>query len=545
MAARARGADAAAAHGANAGWRSTGATRLSIGAALALITLVGGASSLGASTTTTEATTTTVPLQSAAAPSWTVYHGDPAGSGVAASITAVDVSSPAWTSPVLDGALYGEPLVSGGRIFVATENDTVYALSATTGAVVWSKHVGSPVPSRSLPCGDITPTVGITGTPVIDEARGEVFVVADEMVNGSPAHRLVGLNTATGTVELNQNVDPSGSTPAAILQRTGLTLDAGHVVFSYGGNFGDCSTYHGWVMSAPEAGGPPAAFAVDSGPGESQGAIWMGGAAPVVDAAGNIWVVAGNGSVTSTTHAYDHSDSVLELSPSLMLTQYFAPSTWASENASDLDLSTGVALLPSGQVMAAGKDRVVYLLDGSKLGGIGGQQASLAGACGTVIDGGLAVVHDRLPALPERPHRRAASASPAGLHLRWSSSVGGGPPIVAGGLVWTIGSNGVLYGLNLATGVVREQATIGAPANHFPPPPWVPASCWRRPPTMSWLSRPARLLRAPPRRRSDGRRRPRRRRPGGTDPWIVVAAIAGGLVVLGVVTWFLLRRRRA
>ena len=363
MAARARGADAAAAHGANAGWRSTGATRLSIGAALALIALVGGAPSLGASTTT-EATTTAVPLRSAAAPSWTVYHGDPAGSGVAASVTSVNVSSPAWTSPALDGSLYGEPLVSGGRVFVATENDTVYALSATTGAVVWSKHVASPVPSRSLPCGDITPTVGITGTPVLDEARGEVFVVADEMVNGRPAHQLVGLSTATGTVELNQNVDPSGSTPAAILQRTGLTLDAGHVVFSYGGNFGDCSTYHGWVMSAPEAGGTPAAFAVDSGPGESQGAIWMGGAAPVVDAAGNIWVVAGNGSVTSTTHAYDDSDSVLELSPSLTLTQYFAPSTWASENASDLDLSTGVALLPDGQVVAAGKDRVVYLWTG-------------------------------------------------------------------------------------------------------------------------------------------------------------------------------------
>ena len=547
MAARARGADAAAAHGANAGWRSTGATRLSIGAALALIALVGGAPSLGASTTTTEATTTAVPLRSAAAPSWTVYHGDPAGSGVAASITAVDVSSPAWTSPTLDGALYGEPLVSGGRVFVATENDTVYALSATTGAVVWSKHVGSPVPSRSLPCGDITPTVGITGTPVIDEARGEVFVVADEMVNGSPAHRLVGLNTATGTVELNQNVDPSGSTPAAILQRTGLTLDAGHVVFSYGGNFGDCSTYHGWVMSAPEAGGPPAAFAVDSGPGESQGAIWMGGAAPVVDAAGNIWVVAGNGSVTSTTHAYDHSDSVLELSPSLMLTQYFAPSTWASENASDLDLSTGVALLPSGQVMAAGKDRVVYLLDGSKLGGIGGQQASLADACGTVIDGGLAVVGTTvyLPCL-SGPIAVQTSDSPAGLHLRWSSSVGGGPPIVAGGLVWTIGSNGVLYGLNPATGAVREQATIGAPANHFPTPS-VGAGLLLAPSADHVVAFPAASAAAGATTTTIGRTTTTAPPPsaGGTDPWIVVAAIAGGLVVLGAVTWFLRRRRRA
>ena len=57
----------------------------------------------------------------------------------------------------------------------------------------WSTHVGTPVPSGSLPCGDISPTVGITGTPVIDETRGEIFVVADELVNGSPAHELVGL----------------------------------------------------------------------------------------------------------------------------------------------------------------------------------------------------------------------------------------------------------------------------------------------------------------------------------------------------------------
>ena len=188
-------------------------------------------------------------------------------------------------------------------------------------------------------------------------------MVADELVDGSPAHELVGLSTATGKVELTQDVDPAGSDPAALLQRTGLTLDAGRVVFGFGGNYGDCSSYHGWVISVPEAGGTPAEFAVDSAPGESQGAIWMGGAAPVVDANGNIWVEAGNGSVYSSSHAYDDSDSVLELSPSLTLLQYFAPSSWASNNASDLDMSTAPALLADGQVVAAGKSRIVYLLE--------------------------------------------------------------------------------------------------------------------------------------------------------------------------------------
>jgi len=130
--------------------------------------------------------------------SWTVYHGDAAGSGASGAVTAVDTSSAAWTSPVLDGQLYGEPLVSSGDVFVATENDTVYALSTSTGRVVWSNHIASPVPASALPCGDISPTVGITGTPVIDPLRNELFVVADELANGHPVHKLVGLDLSSG-----------------------------------------------------------------------------------------------------------------------------------------------------------------------------------------------------------------------------------------------------------------------------------------------------------------------------------------------------------
>jgi outer membrane protein assembly factor BamB len=400
-----------------------------------------------------------------------VYHGDLLGDGNAAAVTSVSLSSPAWTSPALDGQLYGEPLVSNGRVYVATENDTVYALSASNGAVAWSTHVGTPVPSSALPCGDISPTVGITGTPVIDPARSEVFVVADELVNQAPAHELIGLDTATGKVELTQDVDPPGSTPSALLQRTGLTLDAHRVVFGYGGNFGDCSTYHGWVESVPEAGGAADSFQVDSGSGESQGAVWMGGAAPVVDAGGNVWVEAGNGSVKSPSGPYDDSDSVLELSSALTLTQYFAPATWASENATDLDMSTAPALLSDGQVVAAGKDRTAYLLDGAHLGGIGGEQSSLPDACGDVIDGGPAVGGTTvyLPCL-KGPVAVQVSSAPAGLRVLWQSTSGGGPPIVAAGLVWTIGQDGVLYGLSPTTGAIVQHATVGTPANHFPTP---------------------------------------------------------------------------
>ena len=103
--------------------------------------------------------------------------------------------------------------------------------------------MATPVPSTALPCGDIGPTVGITGTPVVDPTRDEIFAVADELVAGQPKHVLIGLSAATGKLELTQAVDPSGADPAALLQRTGLTLDAGQVVFGMGGNDGDCATY--------------------------------------------------------------------------------------------------------------------------------------------------------------------------------------------------------------------------------------------------------------------------------------------------------------
>lgn len=401
--------------------------------------------------------------------SWTVYHGDAAGSGDAPSVTAVATGSPAWSSPALDGSLYGEPLVSSGNVYVATENDTVYALSASTGAVVWSRHIASPVPASSLPCGDISPTVGITGTPVIDSARDEIFVVADELVSGEPTHVVVGLNTASGAIDMTQNVDPPGGEPASLLQRTGLTLDSGQVVFGMGGNYGDCATYRGTVVSLNETGGTPKFFMVDAAAGESQGAIWMGGAAPAVDANSNIWVSAGNGSIHSASQPYDDSDSALELSSALQLLQYFAPTTWAQNNAEDLDMSMAPTLLSDGHVLVAGKSRIVYLLNGTHLGGIGGQVATLGAACSDDIDGGSAVVGDTVY-LPCVSGPVAVEVTASGLSLGWRATVGGGPPIVAAGLVWTIGQNGTLYGLDPSTGSVKQQAPIGAPANHFPTP---------------------------------------------------------------------------
>jgi hypothetical protein len=403
-----------------------------------------------------------------AATSWTVYHGDPLGSGVDTSGVSFSSATRAWSSPVLDGQNYGEPLEATGRVYVATENDTIYALAANTGAVLWSSHVGTPVPSGDLPCGDISPTVGITGTPVLDVARGEIFAVADELIGGTPAHFLVGLNMYTGTTLLDVNVDPPGQLPSAILQRTGLNLSNGNVVFGYGGNDGDCSTYSGWVGSVPEGGGTPGYYqAVPIG---NDGAVWMGGAAPEVDGAGNIWVATGNG---SSSTPYDFSDSVLQLSPGLARTQYFAPSNWSFMNSHDQDLgSTAPALLSNGTALQVGKNQLAYLVSQSNLGGNTGMGIATASVCPGAIAGGGDAVVGNVVYVPCESGLQAVqtSASPPSVSVLWTNASGAaGPPISAGGLIWSIGGT-ALDGLNPSTGVTVEQLNVGSQANHFPTP---------------------------------------------------------------------------
>lgn len=106
---------------------------------------------------------------------WPTYHLNAGRSGNDTNEPSFQTLSSSWTVGPLDGAIYAEPLVDGTNIIVATENDSVYALSASSGAVVWHVRLGKPRTSN-FPCGDIVP-LGITGTPVID--HGSLFVLAE------------------------------------------------------------------------------------------------------------------------------------------------------------------------------------------------------------------------------------------------------------------------------------------------------------------------------------------------------------------------------
>src|SRR5215468_6028837 len=111
------------------------------------------------------------------AAAWPTYGRDAARSGVAAGVAAPGPLTASWRVR-LDGAVYGQPLLVGNLVIAATENDSVYGLDQATGRVIWRTHVGTPVPLASLPCGNIDP-LGITGTPVYDQASGLVYAVAE------------------------------------------------------------------------------------------------------------------------------------------------------------------------------------------------------------------------------------------------------------------------------------------------------------------------------------------------------------------------------
>ncbi len=462
-------------------------------AGLCLAAVVGSSS---ASATTPSAPTGAAvgPRPSAVVASdWTTFDHDGQRTGVDTSGNSFAHATAAWTSATLDGQLYGQPLVAGGRVFTATENDTVYALAADSGAVLWSKHLGTPLTPSNVPglCGNIQPTVGITGTPVIDPGRAEIFVVATIATAHNAVHRLVGLDLYTGNVLLNEAVDPPGASPAFQLQRVSLGLTDGRVIIGFGGNAGDCEPYHGLVVSAPEDGSPPATFTVANQPGDGQGAVWMGGAGPSIDAHGNVWVATGNSEHHSSADAYDQSDSVLELSPNMQLLQSFAPHDWYTDNNNDLDLGSGApALLPNGLVFEVGKSQTAYVLSQAHLGGIGGQVASTNGFC--FSDGGSADLNGTLfvPCSNGIHSVTVTSSAPA---AHWTTSSGAhGSPIVAGGEVWSIG-NGTLYALDAATGAELQHSP-----RRRPPTAW----CWHRLPTRSMPSsvRPAcPVLRPPPR----------------------------------------------
>jgi len=392
---------------------------------------------------------------------WWSYHRDLARSGVDNDLSPAGQVTAAWSAN-LDAAVYAQPLVVNGTLVAATENDSLYGLDPATGAVRWRNHLASPVARSVLPCGNIDP-LGITGTPVYDPASKLVFAVAETQVSGRVTHLLVGVDPATGQQRVGRGIDPPFSDPLASQQRGALTVTAGKVYVPYGGLAGDCGAYRGTVVASNTSGtGSLLSFTV---PTAREGGIWAP-PGPVLDRSGNLLVQVGN--TATTSGSWDGGDSVLKLSPDLHLLDSFAPRSWAQDNAVDADLgSTSPSLTANGYVLAVGKSSTAYTLRAGQLGGIGGQ-AQTAQLCAAY--GGTAVVANTVY-VPCSSGLQAVSVDSAGVpHVLWrASSAVTGSPVVGGGLVWSLNPGGTLYGLDPASGAIRQQVNMPATSRFASP----------------------------------------------------------------------------
>jgi outer membrane protein assembly factor BamB len=432
--------------------------------ALALAALLLGTAGCGGSKSTstpngTASNGSTGASTRAPTAAWPTYHRDLARTGLDSTSPPLAQVRQKWTTQI-DAQLYAEPLVAGGRVFAATEGNSLYALDAGTGRPLWRVRLGTPVDGATLPCGNINPS-GITGTPAIDAGHRTVYAVGFLQ----PAHHvLFAVNLATGRVRWRRAIDPPGADPKVHQQRAALALSRGRVYVAYGGLFGDCGGYHGWVVSVP-ASGPSGTLQAFQVPTQREGAIWAP-SGPAVDARGNLFVATGNG---SSTNSFDFGNSVIRLSPSLQRTAFWAPRNAATLNAQDTDLgSTGPLLLPGDRAFIIGKEGVAYLLDAGRLGGIGAQLASRAVCSGAFGGSAYAAGLVYVPCVDGLVAVRATGGALAG---GWRGpGFRAGPPIVAGGAVWTVDLDaGVLYALNARTGAVRFRASIDRPAQFTTP----------------------------------------------------------------------------
>ena len=293
--------------------------------------------------------------------------------------------------PEISGHVYAQPLLwrlpgsNVAMLLVATENDIVYALDSRTGAELWHRSLGTPVSRSKLPCGNIDP-LGITGTPVIDPARAAVYL--DAVVDlGGPRHLVFALALKDGTVLRGWPVDVARSlkasgqdfNPAEQNERGALTIVGGRLYVPFGGHYGDCGQYHGWVVGVPLEDPQHLISWETRVPG---GGVWAPGG--ISTDGQSLFIATGN---TFGAQSWSDGEAVERLPLNLhALSQpadYFAPSNWRELDRRDADLGGSNPLLltvPTSRgekrfVLALGKDGHAYLLDRENLGGVGGSVA--------------------------------------------------------------------------------------------------------------------------------------------------------------------------
>ena len=409
------------------------------------------------------------------------YHGsaDRAGHYVIANLTPQRARSMHLDSAFdgrVDGHVYTQPLlfhVAGHELLiVATENNVVDALDASTGKLIWQRSVGQPVPLSILPCGNINP-LGITGTPVINASRRAIYLDAIVLTRAGPQHLVFGLSVDNGRVlpgfpvNVGEALTAQGMhfTPTYQNQRGALLIMQNTLYIPYGGNQGDCGRYHGWVVGV-SLNDPRRVIAWSTQ--AAGGGIWTPGG--TVSDGQSLFVATGN---TFNASQWENGEAVIrfgvDLRPPASLVDYFAPSDWPTLDAYDLDLggTNPVTLNLGGShlILALGKDGKAYLLDRDNLGGIGGALAVEKVSSAQIITapaeypGSSSVAFVALHGLGSRCPRTIFNPSLIVLKVQvqptpaistaWCGSLNGtGAPIVtttdgiANPIVWMVGAEG-------------------------------------------------------------------------------------------------------
>jgi outer membrane protein assembly factor BamB len=389
-------------------------------------------------------------VPTAGAADWPTYQGSNSRSGVVSGTPAFRSFRRRFSRSV-DGEVYAQPLIARGVIYVATENNTVYAFR-TNGKPLFHRHLGQPVSGGDLPCGNIDPS-GITGTPAISGNR--LYVVA--FLASGHQHVLYALDTRTGRVLMHHRVDAPD--PIVQQERGALLVDHGRVYVPYGGLYGDCGPYHGYVISVTTGGGGMRTYANPS----AEAGIWAPGGISE-GPSGALLVATGNGAGGGPSQ-FEYANSVLRLSPTLGREGFWAPSDWLNLSGSDTDVGSVAPLpLPGGRVFQGGKDGNGYLLSPG-LGGIGGEleQANLCDA----VFGAMAVSPPYL-IVPCTGALVAVRLEGNRFSVAWKVDGGANAPLIAGGAVIDTDKGGRLRALRLSDGHPLGASDLNQPASSFP-----------------------------------------------------------------------------
>jgi hypothetical protein len=409
------------------------------------------------------------------------YHNDLSRDGVNSQEYALNTSTVKAATfgkrfaCAIDASAYAQPLwvanvaIGGGThnvLVAATVHDTVYAFDADASSchTYWSKSLLASgetwVTSIDLNCSDLTPDIGIVGTPVIDPTTNTIYVVSKSKNGGTFHQRLHALSLIDGSEKFSGPQEiaftSGGATfdPLKQNQRSGLALVNGVVYVTYASHC-DSAVYYGWIVGY-NASNLSQVSVFNDDPISGFGGIWMSGGAPAADSSNNLYVITGNGNWDGVS---EFGDSFLKLSSGLGVSSFFTPTNQSALNGSDGDLGAGGAAIlvdqPSATVphllVGGGKEGKLYVLNRDNLGGSGDSQAVQTFSIGNGIFSTAAFWQNTLYIAPMQGHLQAFSLNAtSGMFTTSSSSISadaygypGATPSVSSqgtsnGIVWAL-----------------------------------------------------------------------------------------------------------